>query len=45
MRLKVWHILSAHFDDDEIENEDILSLLIESRKMCYASDSIWMSVS
>jgi len=40
MRLKVWHIFSAYFDNDEIENEDTLSLLIKLKKMCYVSDSI-----
>jgi len=45
MRLKVWHIFSAYFSDNEIENEDILSLLIELKKMCYVSDSIQMSIS
>ncbi len=44
MRLKVWHTLSVCFDNDEIENEDTLSLLIKLKKMCYVSDLIWMSI-
>ncbi len=44
MRLKVWHTFSVHFDDDEIENEDTLSLLIKLKKIHYISDSIWMSI-
>ena len=45
MRLKVWHTLSAYFDDSEIENEDTFSSLIKWKKICYSSDSIWTDVS
>ena len=45
MRLKVWHTLSVHFDDSEIENEDTLSLFIKWKKICNFSNSIWTDIS